>query len=194
MTTEKTRKKIIKAAVELFSNTGYKKTTTRKIAEVAGVNESTIFRTFKNKDTLFKEILSLSNGFKTIINVIKESDLNNDIKALLKTVANLFGQLYKDNPSFIRIFLRCAIDHEEMNYLENTMGPGAYHYLANLLHKMNESHSISLRMEPDKAAFYFLSLVHGAYQREMMFSEKKNNINIDTDELVTLFVSGIIKE
>jgi AcrR family transcriptional regulator len=40
---------ILAAAAELFAERGYKGTTTRSIAERAGVNEVTIFRRFKNK-------------------------------------------------------------------------------------------------------------------------------------------------
>lgn len=40
---------ILNAAAELFAERGYKGTTTRAIAELAGVNEVTLFRQFKNK-------------------------------------------------------------------------------------------------------------------------------------------------
>lgn len=41
--------RILSAAAELFGERGYKATTTRAIAERAGVNEVTLFRRFKNK-------------------------------------------------------------------------------------------------------------------------------------------------
>jgi AcrR family transcriptional regulator len=40
---------ILQATAELFAERGYKATTTRAIAERAGVNEVTLFRRFKNK-------------------------------------------------------------------------------------------------------------------------------------------------
>lgn len=55
-----TKQRIINAAGELMCLYGYKGTTTKMIAETAGVNEVTIFRYFKNKEgiilELFKEI------------------------------------------------------------------------------------------------------------------------------------------
>lgn len=44
-----TADKIITAAAELFAERGYASTTTRAIAERAGVNEVTLFRRFENK-------------------------------------------------------------------------------------------------------------------------------------------------
>ena len=40
--------KIIEAAYPMFMEHGYKGTTTSEISKVAGINESTIFRNFKN--------------------------------------------------------------------------------------------------------------------------------------------------
>ncbi len=55
MAKEETRENIIQAAVELFATKGYTDSTTRMIADMAGVNEITIFRHFGNKEKLFSE-------------------------------------------------------------------------------------------------------------------------------------------
>lgn len=47
---------ILTAAAELFAERGYKGTTTRAIAERAGVNEVTIFRRFKNKQGILQAL------------------------------------------------------------------------------------------------------------------------------------------
>ena len=52
-----TESKIMDAALYLFSNHGYRETTTRKIAERADCNELTIFRIFENKENLLRRIL-----------------------------------------------------------------------------------------------------------------------------------------
>jgi AcrR family transcriptional regulator len=45
--------RIVEAAVQLFSRKGYKGTSTREIAQLAGVNEATLFRYFSRKADLF---------------------------------------------------------------------------------------------------------------------------------------------
>jgi AcrR family transcriptional regulator len=48
-TNSSTRQRLINAALELFSSQGVTETTTRQIAELAQVNEVTLFRQFGNK-------------------------------------------------------------------------------------------------------------------------------------------------
>jgi AcrR family transcriptional regulator len=48
-----TKVRIVEAAVQLFSCQGYKGTSTREIAHLAGVNEATLFRCFARKADLF---------------------------------------------------------------------------------------------------------------------------------------------
>ena len=45
--------RLIEAAVQLFSRQGFRGTTTRQIARLADVNETTLFRHFSRKQTLF---------------------------------------------------------------------------------------------------------------------------------------------
>jgi AcrR family transcriptional regulator len=52
--------KIVNAALKVFSENGYKNSTTRTIATEAGVNESTIFRKFHTKENLFNSVMEFS--------------------------------------------------------------------------------------------------------------------------------------
>ena len=49
-----TEKKIVEATFKILQNESVEKTTTKKIASEAGVNEVTIFRKFKHKDSLIE--------------------------------------------------------------------------------------------------------------------------------------------
>jgi AcrR family transcriptional regulator len=51
------RDKILKAATELYAETGFRGTTTRQIAQLAGVNEITLFRHFGSKTALLHEAI-----------------------------------------------------------------------------------------------------------------------------------------
>jgi len=58
-----TRQRIIEAAQKLFISQGVNETTTRQIAELAHVNEVTLFRHFQNKDNLFLAVIEESQIF-----------------------------------------------------------------------------------------------------------------------------------
>ncbi|MBB4826743.1 AcrR family transcriptional regulator [Sporosarcina luteola] len=57
MSTTSTTERILEAAIELVSEKGYAAATTKSIAELAGVNEVTIFRHFGNKRGILKAII-----------------------------------------------------------------------------------------------------------------------------------------
>lgn len=52
------KKKVLLAALDLFSNQGFHATTTSKIAKAAEVSEATIYKYFQSKDDLLKKLLS----------------------------------------------------------------------------------------------------------------------------------------
>ena len=61
-----TRTELLKAAVAVFAQHGSRGSTTRRIADAAGVNEVTLFRYFGSKDALIQEAIALSaNGAQT---------------------------------------------------------------------------------------------------------------------------------
>jgi len=57
---EKTRLKIIEAALILFSRNGYSHTTLAKIAREAGFSRGPIYWHFQNKDDLYHAVLAYS--------------------------------------------------------------------------------------------------------------------------------------
>lgn len=57
MTGDKRREQILQTAVNLFSQRGFKGTTTKEIARAAGVSEAMVFRHFANKEALYDAIL-----------------------------------------------------------------------------------------------------------------------------------------
>lgn len=57
---EKTRVKVIEAALELFSKHGYSHTTLAMIASAAGFSRGPIYWHFKNKDELYSAVLHYS--------------------------------------------------------------------------------------------------------------------------------------
>jgi AcrR family transcriptional regulator len=52
------REEILKAAVSVYCESGFRGATTRRIAAVAGVNEVTVFRHFGSKEALLREAVT----------------------------------------------------------------------------------------------------------------------------------------
>ncbi len=54
-----TKQNIVKTALELFLQNGYEKTSMNDIARKVGITKPAIYHHFKNKDELFREVLSI---------------------------------------------------------------------------------------------------------------------------------------
>ena len=89
---EETRARIINAARELFEARGTRGTTTREVAERAGVNEATLFRHFGSKRALLDAMREASCG----------------IDELRSTIASLSGT---DVCADLRVLARQSVEH-----------------------------------------------------------------------------------
>ena len=66
MTTLQSRDRILEAAVRVYGAHGFRGATTRRIAEAAGVNEVTLFRTFGSKAALIDAAIRNRAGLEDI--------------------------------------------------------------------------------------------------------------------------------
>jgi len=188
---DSTKEKIIRAALKVFSEEGYKGATTRNIASRAGVNESTLFRIFGTKDALYRHILSKNNILLTIIESLKHAPPNDDVQMRLISIANMYKQMYIDNASAIRLLYRCVLEQEELDIINNIIGKNAYHYLKDYFNRLANANHLNIITSCDIAAFLFLSSIHGAIQRDMVFKELSEGPNMNV--LVSIFLRGITK-
>lgn len=82
---EDTRTRILAAARDLFERNGTRGTTTREVAERAGVNEATLFRHFGSKRALLDAMREGACGlelFRSVIAALPGVDLEADLRTL----------------------------------------------------------------------------------------------------------------
>ncbi|MFE0599940.1 MULTISPECIES: TetR/AcrR family transcriptional regulator [Paenibacillus] len=70
------KQQIIQAAIQLFADKGYYKTTTANIANAVGVTQPYVFHFFSNKEQLYLAVLeqAIQRVFQTFLNVEAPSD------------------------------------------------------------------------------------------------------------------------
>ena len=82
---EETRGKIIAAARELFERNGTRGTTTREVAEKAGVNEATLFRHFGSKRALLdamREQACRIEQFRSVLSALPGVEFAADLREI----------------------------------------------------------------------------------------------------------------
>src|SRR4029078_11884089 len=95
-----TRTQILNAAVQVFSQHGFRGSTTRRIADAAEVNEVTIFRYFGSKEALLQEAISTSCASTTITSPLPDDPVN-PVEELSKWANGMVTHL-KSKSSVIR--------------------------------------------------------------------------------------------
>jgi AcrR family transcriptional regulator len=101
---EETRNRILEAATQLFSKTGYDATGVAEICQSAGVSKGAFYHHFPTKQAVFIELLnsylnSIDNGFAAMRNQGKE------IPQMILEMAALAGSLFQAADIHLPIFL-----------------------------------------------------------------------------------------
>ena len=128
MTGEDRRAAIIKAARRVFVEKGFYRTTTRELAEAAGVSEALLFKHFPNKEALYSAIqMSCFNEQGSEIAERLQS-LEPSTSALVFLVRDLVSHLLGGRPdererSFVHLVLRSLMDEGEFARLAIQGGP-----------------------------------------------------------------------
>lgn len=98
--TDKTKQKIMDAALKIFAKEGFKATTTRAIAKESGFTELTLFRKFKTKKNLYDAVIN-SNIEKMFENYRKDV---------------LVDKKFKDKRDFLETFMRNTLKTNMDNF------------------------------------------------------------------------------
>jgi AcrR family transcriptional regulator len=103
-----TQKKLLDAAIEAFSENGFKGTSTRDIAERAGVHHPLITYHFKNKDQLWRaaadRIFSAFNGSLSLPKTPNEADIKSRFTSMIRAYVRYAHQ----NPALHKVMVQEA--------------------------------------------------------------------------------------
>lgn len=161
-----TRAELLKAAAAVFAQHGSRGSTTRRIAEAAGVNEVTLFRYFGSKDALLLEaIASSSDGGAAIVLPETPEDPERELTEWCAVVI----ERLRSKRSIIR---KCMSEIEERPEMISTAvntPVRATNDLAAYLRKLKSRGQTSADFDVLAAAAMLIGAVfHDAMGREMM--------------------------
>jgi len=100
-----TRERLLQAALELYTTTGYSRTTTPMLAEQAGVAEGTIYRHFSSKEHLLNE--AWRSAFRAATELLKtlENDRVRKAPERLALLGRQLVDLAASQPSLTRMLV-----------------------------------------------------------------------------------------
>jgi AcrR family transcriptional regulator len=189
-----TAESILSAAAELFGERGYKGTTTRAIAERAGVNEVTIFRQFGSKQGLLKglgELWSKSMAGFTADSTPDPSDVRGTLEVLARMEV-------RQALSFGAPALRLAFDARSVPEVMAVMGSGPEDNLAGLatyLAARQVAGDLRQDLDPYVMAEAFFALTSTFVMSRQVLGSRLGDHGLDLDDVVLqlldIYLTGV---
>ncbi len=185
LSTKGTAERIIDAALQLVSEKGYTAATTKAIAELAGVNEVTIFRHFGNKRGILKAIIEQFSYFP-----ILQQEINKNVTWDLETDLLNFSQKHfnflMSIKDFVMIGFKEAMQFPEIN---EEIANIPLHIKNELIHYFQEMYKRGKIREIDfeAAALSFIAVNFGHFMSRARLGTIVSNM--PTEELLKTSVS-----
>jgi TetR/AcrR family transcriptional regulator len=191
------RQEILDAAETLFSQKGFKGTTTKDLAAEAGVHEAVLFRHFTSKRDLYQATLELkiSRNRHSALEQMEKSSTRLDDRAFFEALAIGLLTRFEEDPSIPRLILYSALDSHEppkvtterqlrveqptLDYISKRMRDGAFR-----------------KMHPNHAVFAFGAMLFGYIVRQQilgMSRHKTYDRKKIAKDFVTIFLEGMLK-
>ena len=119
----KTKEKILKTSLKLFSTKGFKATTVRDIAGAMGVKQSALYNHFKNKDEILETLISdlTTSAIVTLFDNRDATEPKNQGKALLASIGTTFKLLGFDgqNEALYKLLMQEIFRNERIREIYN---------------------------------------------------------------------------
>jgi AcrR family transcriptional regulator len=193
-----TRQRLINAALELFAVQGVTETTTRQIAELAQVNEVTLFRHFGNKHGLLLAVISESAVFKDLGEYLQQqANQSSSVYQALKDYASDRLQALEQVPELL-----LSVVGEARRYpVENRQVIGKFltqanHNVAEYLTTVMEREHLHSQIPAEKLASLLNSILLGYAVIELTteFHELWHDRDEFLENLVELFLNKAMSE
>jgi AcrR family transcriptional regulator len=199
MTGDKRREQILATAVSLFSQRGFKGTTTKEIARAAGVSEAMVFRHFENKDALYEAILE-TKGCQDGVHSIPWED-NEQLKKAIeeKDDFNVFYQIASDSLhkpqadiGFMRLLFYSALEeHDLASRFFQEFVERVYEFIGSYIEQRQRDGAFR-DINPRIAVRAFLGMLIHHSLNNILWDKKRVILDITIDEAARNFAQILI--
>jgi AcrR family transcriptional regulator len=190
------RQQIIEVAVDLFSRRGFQGTTTREIAQAAGVNEATIFRHFATKSDLYAAIIdwkACSEDFTALERALETTLETGDDSGLFELVALRMLEINDADQNTMRLMLYSGLEGHELSeiFFRNHI-VRIFHALAGFIRRRVDEGSYR-QVDPMTAVRSFIGMVHYHAMTTKLFPHQVNELlNISNRQAAERFADIFI--
>ena len=196
MAGEERRLQILAVAVSLFSQKGFRGTTTKEIATAAGVSEAMVFRHFATKQELYSAILdhkACASGRFDPAETAAEPMERKDDRAVFESLA--FGALnhHEHDPQFQRLLLYSALEkHELAQMFFDQIVRQVYDFLGNYIRERQRDGAF-IEIDPAIVVRCFIGMVMHHSLNNNLWDPDRRLLNISNEGAAKHFTDLLLK-
>jgi AcrR family transcriptional regulator len=195
MAGEERRLQILAIAVSLFSNRGFRGTTTKEIAQAAGVSEAMVFRHFATKEELYAAILdhkACSGGRFEPAVMAADGIARKDDRAVFESLALGALNHHEKDPEFQRLLLHSALEkHELAQMFFEEFVRRVYEFLGAYIRERQQEGAL-IEMDPAIVIRAFIGMVMHHSLNNNLWDPKRRLLNISNESAAKHFTDILL--
>ena len=201
MTGEDRRLQILRVAMRLFSQRGFRGTTTKEIAVAAGVSEAMVFRHFATKSELYSAILdhkACVHDEMDPVTVVADAIARKDDRAVFEGIALQALKQHEADPEFQRLLLHSALEgHELAQMFWEKFVKRVYHSLGAYV-RQRQRDGAMIEIAPALVVRAFIGMVVHHSLNNNLWDRKRNLVRLSNErvarEFANILLRGILTE
>jgi TetR/AcrR family transcriptional regulator len=200
MAGDERRQQLLQVAMRLFSEKGFSGTTTKEIANAAGVSEATVFKHFDNKDELYASILdrkACSRDFNDPFEELADKIAAKDDFGVFYTMALNALDHHEEDCDFLRLMLHSALEGHDLAriFFENFI-TNVYEFLGAYI-SQRQADGAFREMEPRIAVRALIGMFVHHSLNNILWDKEQKLLKISNEdaarEFATILLQGIKK-
>jgi len=197
LTAEERRAAILEAALRLFSERGYRGTTTRALADAVGVTEPVLYEHFRSKRELYAAIVQAKcrEGFQQGVSMLEPYARARDDWGLFTRLGEFILELYRNDPAYTRLLLFAVLEEPELGVLFFEHQHEGRQLLAGYIRRRIEEGAFR-PVDPELAAHAFLGMFFHLGQVGVLYDDplaqgRTRPLREIVEAMVRIFLEGM---
>lgn len=196
MAGEERRLQILRVAVRLFSQRGFRGATTKEIAQAAGISEAMVFRHFATKEELYAAILdhkACAEGLGDPCELVADAVRRKDDRAVFETLARTALQHHEQDPQFMRLLLHAALEEHQLTQMFwDTYMVRIYEFLGNYIEERQRDGAFR-EIEPRIVVRALIGMIMHHSLNNSLWDPTRHLLNISNERAARDFTEILLK-
>jgi AcrR family transcriptional regulator len=195
MAGEERRLQILAVAMSLFSQRGFRGTTTKEIAQAAGVSEAMVFRHFATKEELYAAILDhkacSGTNFEPAA-MAADAIRRKDDRGVFESLALGALEHHEHDPEFQRLLLHSALEkHELAQMFFNEFVSRVYEFLGGYIRERQREGAL-IEIDPAIVVRAFIGMVMHQSLNNNLWDPNRRLLNISNEQAARNFTNILL--